>query len=206
MKRRIHRWRGFRWRKNQVQVAFIPIVVHRHVGECLIAGKWADYVKMFRTNASSVFIRSLHQCIRQAIGRFCHFLGFYHGNSHRFLWHRVDFHHKIRWRYCPSLFNSVVSLTRLKDDINNPWTLDMVLGNVLYGLAYCVDYLYLILIGRIVSGFGYIGFMYNKRYCSDPRSLCTAFAYSGSDFILCCSDNSITELSAFANAPPSLDG
>ena len=45
----------------------------------------------------------------------------------------------------------------------------MVLGNVLYGLAYRVNYLYLTLIGRIVSGFGYIAFMYNKRYCSDPR-------------------------------------
>jgi len=45
----------------------------------------------------------------------------------------------------------------------------MVLGNVLYGLAYRANFLYLILIGRIVSGIGYIAFMYSKRYCSDSR-------------------------------------
>ncbi|PPQ98972.1 hypothetical protein CVT24_003468 [Panaeolus cyanescens] len=45
----------------------------------------------------------------------------------------------------------------------------MILGNILYGLAYRANWLYLILIGRIVSGFGYISFMYSKRYCSDPR-------------------------------------
>jgi MFS family permease len=45
----------------------------------------------------------------------------------------------------------------------------MFLGNILYGLAYRADYLYLILIGRIVSGFGFTTFMYFKRYCSDPR-------------------------------------
>ena len=45
----------------------------------------------------------------------------------------------------------------------------MVLGNVLYGLAYRANFLYLILIGRIVSGVGYIAFMYSKRYCSDSR-------------------------------------
>ena len=57
----------------------------------------------------------------------------------------------------------------------------MVLGNVLYGLVYCIDYLYLILIGWIISGFGYIGFMYNKQYCSDPRiiSLCRCTTLAG---------------------------
>ncbi|PPQ78813.1 hypothetical protein CVT25_010682 [Psilocybe cyanescens] len=45
----------------------------------------------------------------------------------------------------------------------------MVLGNILYALAYRANFLYLILIGRIVSGFGFISFMYTKRYCSDPR-------------------------------------
>ncbi|KAH9487241.1 hypothetical protein JR316_0001310 [Psilocybe cubensis] len=45
----------------------------------------------------------------------------------------------------------------------------MVLGNILYALAYKANFLYLILIGRIVSGFGFISFMYSKRYCSDPR-------------------------------------
>ena len=45
----------------------------------------------------------------------------------------------------------------------------MVLGNVLYGLAYRANFLYLILIGRTVTGFGLISFLYAKRYCSDPR-------------------------------------
>ena len=45
----------------------------------------------------------------------------------------------------------------------------MVLGNVLYALAYRANFLYLILIGRIVSGLGFISFLYSKRYCSDPR-------------------------------------
>jgi hypothetical protein len=43
-----------------------------------------------------------------------------------------------------------------------------ILGHVLYGLAYYADWLYLILIGRMVSGVSFIGFMYSKRYCTDP--------------------------------------
>ena len=44
-----------------------------------------------------------------------------------------------------------------------------VLGNVLYGLAYRANWLYLILMGRMVCGGGFTFFMYTKRYCSDPR-------------------------------------
>jgi hypothetical protein len=44
-----------------------------------------------------------------------------------------------------------------------------LLGHVLYGLAYKANFLYLILIGRIVSGFGFTFWMYSKRYCSDHR-------------------------------------
>jgi len=44
-----------------------------------------------------------------------------------------------------------------------------LLGNILYSLAYRANFLYLILIGRIVSGFGFTFWMYSKRYCSDPR-------------------------------------
>lgn len=33
-------------------------------------------------------------------------------------------------------------------------------------MAYRAHFLYLILVGRIVSGFGFSGFMYAKRYCS----------------------------------------
>ncbi|KAF9458235.1 MFS general substrate transporter [Collybia nuda] len=45
----------------------------------------------------------------------------------------------------------------------------MILGNILYGLAYRANFLYLILIGRIVSGFGFTALLYCKRYCADPR-------------------------------------
>ena len=44
-----------------------------------------------------------------------------------------------------------------------------VLGHTLYALAYPAGYLYLILLGRIVSGFSFTFFMYTKRYCSDYR-------------------------------------
>lgn len=44
-----------------------------------------------------------------------------------------------------------------------------ILGHILYASAYRANYLYLILIGRIVSGFAFTLMMYCKRYCSDPR-------------------------------------
>ncbi|KAF5379532.1 hypothetical protein D9615_006548 [Tricholomella constricta] len=44
-----------------------------------------------------------------------------------------------------------------------------LLGHILYALAYRLSFLYLILIGRIVSGLGFTLWMYCKRYCSDPR-------------------------------------
>ncbi|KAJ7486574.1 membrane transporter [Mycena latifolia] len=45
----------------------------------------------------------------------------------------------------------------------------LILGNILHAVAYQAKFLYLILIGRIVAGFGFTGFMFTKRYCSDPR-------------------------------------
>ncbi|KAJ3490102.1 hypothetical protein NLI96_g1684 [Meripilus lineatus] len=44
-----------------------------------------------------------------------------------------------------------------------------LLGHVLYAVAYKAIYLYLILIGRIVSGLSFTFWMYAKRYCSDSR-------------------------------------
>ncbi|KAI0076672.1 MFS general substrate transporter [Panus rudis PR-1116 ss-1] len=44
-----------------------------------------------------------------------------------------------------------------------------LLGHILYALAYRANFLYLILLGRIVSGFGFTFWMYSKRYCSDSR-------------------------------------
>ncbi|KAL0575192.1 hypothetical protein V5O48_006786 [Marasmius crinis-equi] len=44
-----------------------------------------------------------------------------------------------------------------------------IIGLILYALAYKANFLYLILIGRIVSGIGFSMWMYCKRYVSDPR-------------------------------------
>ncbi|TFK31844.1 membrane transporter [Crucibulum laeve] len=44
----------------------------------------------------------------------------------------------------------------------------MLVGNVLYALAYRAHWLYLILIGRMVVGIGFTSFMFIKKYCSDP--------------------------------------
>ncbi len=45
----------------------------------------------------------------------------------------------------------------------------MIVGNIIYGLAYRANFLYLILLGRIITGCGFTFWMYNKRYCTDPR-------------------------------------
>jgi MFS family permease len=44
-----------------------------------------------------------------------------------------------------------------------------ILGHVLYGLAYRANWLYLILLGRMVNGLAFTGWMYTKRYCTDSR-------------------------------------
>ena len=43
-----------------------------------------------------------------------------------------------------------------------------LLGQVAYAAAYRANFLYLILIGRCLSGISFTGFMYCKRYCTDP--------------------------------------
>ncbi|TFY54855.1 hypothetical protein EVJ58_g8612 [Rhodofomes roseus] len=45
-----------------------------------------------------------------------------------------------------------------------------LLGNILYSLAYRANFLYLILIGRIVSGFGFTFWMYSKRRLASVRA------------------------------------
>ncbi|KAF9016659.1 MFS general substrate transporter [Hymenopellis radicata] len=44
-----------------------------------------------------------------------------------------------------------------------------IAGHILYACAYKARFLYLILIGRIVSGLAFSMWMYCKRYCSDGR-------------------------------------
>ncbi|KAG2050604.1 MFS general substrate transporter [Suillus hirtellus] len=44
-----------------------------------------------------------------------------------------------------------------------------ILGHVAYALAFRANFLYLILIGRCLTGVAFSMFMYCKRYCTDPR-------------------------------------
>ncbi|KAJ7304525.1 hypothetical protein DFH08DRAFT_51513 [Mycena albidolilacea] len=46
--------------------------------------------------------------------------------------------------------------------------ISIILGNILHAVAYKARFLYLILVGRVISGLGFTGFMYSKHYCSDP--------------------------------------
>ncbi|KAG9225582.1 hypothetical protein PLEOSDRAFT_1050469 [Pleurotus ostreatus PC15] len=75
----------------------------------------------------------------------------------------------------PTLFSGIALLPMTKTDKGKyarPLMFSyasMGLGSILYALAYRANFLYLILIGRIVTGFGFTAFMYSKRYCSDPR-------------------------------------
>jgi MFS family permease len=42
-------------------------------------------------------------------------------------------------------------------------------GNLCHALAHKANFLYLILIGRMIMGIAFTFFMYTKKYCSDPR-------------------------------------
>ncbi|KAG1757012.1 major facilitator superfamily domain-containing protein [Suillus lakei] len=44
-----------------------------------------------------------------------------------------------------------------------------ILGHVAYAVAFRANFLYLILIGRCLTGVSFTMFMYCKRYCTDPR-------------------------------------
>ncbi|KAG1754710.1 major facilitator superfamily domain-containing protein [Suillus paluster] len=44
-----------------------------------------------------------------------------------------------------------------------------ILGQIAYALAFPVNFLYLILIGRCLTGVAFSMFMYCKRYCTDPQ-------------------------------------
>ncbi|KAJ7574089.1 major facilitator superfamily domain-containing protein [Mycena floridula] len=44
-----------------------------------------------------------------------------------------------------------------------------IVGMILYASAYKANWLYLILIGRCVNGFGFAFWMHTKRYCTDAR-------------------------------------
>ncbi|KAG0698452.1 major facilitator superfamily domain-containing protein [Suillus ampliporus] len=44
-----------------------------------------------------------------------------------------------------------------------------ILGHIAYALAFPANFLYLILIGRCLTGIAFSMFMYCKRYCTDPR-------------------------------------
>ncbi|KAF5347451.1 hypothetical protein D9756_011110 [Leucocoprinus leucothites] len=75
----------------------------------------------------------------------------------------------------PTVFSAIAVLPLLRYD-KGGYTLPLnvscgasIIGHILYGCAYKADFLHLILIGRIVNGFGFTMWMYCKRYCSDAR-------------------------------------
>ncbi|KAJ0408967.1 hypothetical protein P43SY_002846 [Pythium insidiosum] len=45
----------------------------------------------------------------------------------------------------------------------------LVLGHLLYGIAGYCNSLALLLVGRLVNGLGFTGWLFVKRYCTDPR-------------------------------------
>ncbi|MCO5567177.1 hypothetical protein L7F22_020865 [Adiantum nelumboides] len=60
--------------------------------------------------------------------------------------------HIFRHRYMPAL-NMAASC--------------LCIGNVFYAIADQTNFLYLVLIGRLISGFGFTGWFFVKRYCTD---------------------------------------
>ncbi|KAJ3545257.1 hypothetical protein NMY22_g2512 [Coprinellus aureogranulatus] len=75
----------------------------------------------------------------------------------------------------PTLFSGLALLPMLKYD-GGGYKLPLhvscgasIAGHLLYSAAYPAHYLYLILIGRMVSGIAFTFWMYCKRYCSDAR-------------------------------------
>lgn len=75
----------------------------------------------------------------------------------------------------PTVFSGIALLPIMRYD-KGGYTLPLhiscatsILGHIIYALAYRANILYLILLGRIVGGVAFVGFMYTKRYCADPR-------------------------------------
>ncbi|TEB25011.1 MFS general substrate transporter [Coprinellus micaceus] len=75
----------------------------------------------------------------------------------------------------PTLFSGLALLPLLRID-GGGYKLPLhiacgasIVGHILYSCAYPVRWLYLILIGRMVSGLAFTFWMYCKRYCSDAR-------------------------------------
>ncbi|KAJ3563862.1 hypothetical protein NP233_g8662 [Leucocoprinus birnbaumii] len=75
----------------------------------------------------------------------------------------------------PTVFSAIAVLPLLRYD-KGGYSLPLnvccgasILGHILYALAYKLNFLYLILIGRIINGFAFTMWMYCKRYCSDAR-------------------------------------
>ncbi|KAF6752650.1 major facilitator superfamily domain-containing protein [Ephemerocybe angulata] len=75
----------------------------------------------------------------------------------------------------PTLFSGLALIPMLRYD-GGGYNLPLhvccgasIVGHVLYACAYRANFLYLILIGRMVSGLAFTFWMYCKRYCSDAR-------------------------------------
>ncbi|KAF8991306.1 major facilitator superfamily domain-containing protein [Cyathus striatus] len=44
-----------------------------------------------------------------------------------------------------------------------------IVGNAVYALAYTFNFLYLLLIARMILGISFTSFMFSRKYCTDPR-------------------------------------
>ncbi|KAG8219390.1 major facilitator superfamily domain-containing protein [Butyriboletus roseoflavus] len=74
----------------------------------------------------------------------------------------------------PTLFGGIALIPLTKYD-RGKYTMALhigcftgILGQIAYAIAYRANFLYLILIGRCLTGVSLSGFMYCKRYCTDP--------------------------------------
>jgi hypothetical protein len=45
----------------------------------------------------------------------------------------------------------------------------LIVGHILYALADVANCVYLILLGRLVNGLGFTGWLFTKKYCTDPH-------------------------------------
>ncbi|KAJ7574830.1 MFS general substrate transporter, partial [Mycena floridula] len=75
----------------------------------------------------------------------------------------------------PTVFSGLALVPLMRYDAGNyrmPLNVccaSSIVGMILYASAYKANWLYLILIGRSINGFGFAFWMYTKRYCTDAR-------------------------------------
>ncbi|KAF8991312.1 major facilitator superfamily domain-containing protein [Cyathus striatus] len=75
----------------------------------------------------------------------------------------------------PTVFSGIALLVVKRFDggqYRRPFVIAYIaalIGNVIYALAYTFNFLYLLLIGRMIVGISFTSFMFSRMYCADPR-------------------------------------